>query len=42
MTVDPTDGCTFWYVNQYYKANEIGTLTNWDTRIANFKLPTCN
>ena len=42
MTVDPTDGCTFWYVNQYYKANEIGTLTNWDTRIANFKLPSCN
>jgi hypothetical protein len=41
MTVDPTDGCTFWYVNQYYKANEIGTLTNWDTRIANFKLATC-
>jgi hypothetical protein len=42
MTVDPSDGCTFWYVNQYYKANEIGTLTNWDTRIAHFKLPTCN
>jgi hypothetical protein len=42
MTVDPSDGCTFWYVNQYYEANEIGTLTNWDTRIAHFKLPTCN
>jgi hypothetical protein len=41
MTVDPVDGCTFWYVNQYYNVSEIGTAINWDTRIANFKLPTC-
>lgn len=42
MTVDPTDGCTFWYENQYYKANETGTAINWDTRISKFKLSTCN
>jgi hypothetical protein len=42
MTVDPTDGCTFWYVNQYYKVSEIGTAIDWDTRIANFKLSTCH
>ena len=42
MTVDPIDGCTFWYVNQYYKVSEIGTAIDWDTRIANFKLSTCH
>jgi hypothetical protein len=42
MTVDPTDGCTFWYVNQYYLADEIGTEINWNTRIAHFKLSSCN
>jgi hypothetical protein len=24
MTVDPVEGCTFWYVNQYYKGGEVG------------------
>ena len=41
MNLDPSDGCTFWYVNQYYQANEIGGETNWDTRIAHFKLSSC-
>ncbi|MGA2743982.1 MAG: hypothetical protein ABSE44_04735 [Candidatus Sulfotelmatobacter sp.] len=41
MTVDPVDGCTFWYVNEYFAADQIGTEVNWDTRIANFKLPSC-
>ncbi len=41
MTVDPIDGCTFWYVNQYYKVSETGSAVDWDTRIANFKLSTC-
>jgi len=36
MTVDPSDDCTFWYVNEYWP-----TITNWATRIANFKMPTC-
>jgi hypothetical protein len=42
MTVDPIDGCTFWYVNQYYKVSEIGGAIDWDTRIAHFKLSTCH
>jgi len=42
MTVDPIDGCTFWYVNQYYKTTELGGSINWDTRIGHFKLTGCN
>jgi hypothetical protein len=42
LTVDPTDNCTFWYVNRYYLANQTGNEMNWDTRIGNFKLATCN
>jgi hypothetical protein len=38
MTVDPRDGCTFWYTNQYQPAN--GTF-NWSTRIASFRFPSC-
>jgi len=38
MQVDPVDDCTFWYTQEYMKAN--GTF-NWNTRIANFKFPTC-
>jgi hypothetical protein len=36
MTVDPTDGCTFWYVNEYFAADD-----TWLTRIANFQIPGC-
>jgi hypothetical protein len=32
MTVDPTDGTTFWYSQQYFAT----TGTNWLTRIASF------
>ncbi len=42
MTVDPVDGCTFWYVNEYLTANQLGSTTDWNTRISNFKLPTCH
>jgi hypothetical protein len=38
MTVDPVDDCTFWYTNEYLKAN--GTF-NWSTRIASFVFPSC-
>jgi hypothetical protein len=38
MTVDPVDDCTFWYTNEYLKAN--GTW-NWSTRIASFTFPGC-
>jgi len=42
MTVDPVDDCTFWYVNEYLPANEIGPPPNRNTRIANFKVPPCD
>jgi len=38
LTVDPVDGCTFWYTTEYLKTS--GTF-NWSTRIASFRLPTC-
>ena len=36
MTVDPADDCTFWYVNEYFAADD-----TWVTRIANFQVPGC-
>jgi hypothetical protein len=47
MNVDPTDDCTFWYVNEYYEVGRLplpppGTTAPWQTRIASFKLPTCH
>jgi hypothetical protein len=42
MNVDPTDDCTFWYVNEYYQVNGTPADTRpWQTRIASFKLPGC-
>ncbi len=42
MNVDPTDDCTFWYVNEYYTlAGQLSSLAGWQTRIASFKLPGC-
>jgi hypothetical protein len=41
MTVDPVDNCTFWYVDEYLPANETGPPPIRNTRIANFKIPTC-
>ena len=38
MTIDPADDCTFWYTQEYIKAN--GNF-NWSTRIANFKFDSC-
>jgi hypothetical protein len=40
ITVDPVDGCTFWYVNEYFTTAQVSAFT-WRTRVANFKLPTC-
>lgn len=39
MTIDPTDDCTFFYTNEYLKAN--GTF-NWSTQIASFKFSSCS
>ena len=42
MNVDPTDDCTFWYVNEYYTlAGQISSTAGWQTRIGSFKLPGC-
>jgi len=43
MNVDPTDDCTFWYVNEYYTlAGQATSTAGWQTRIGSVKLPGCN
>ncbi len=37
MSVDPNDGCTFWYTGAYYPAT---LQTSWHTRIGTFSLLT--
>jgi hypothetical protein len=37
MAVDPLDGCTFWYTQEYMKE----TGPHWDTRIGSFRFPSC-
>jgi hypothetical protein len=37
MSVDPTDDCTLWYTNEYFKTD--GGV--WSTRVANFRFLTC-
>jgi hypothetical protein len=41
ITVDPTDDCTFWYVNEYWLANTTGLPGPWSTNISYFQLPNC-
>jgi hypothetical protein len=42
MNVDPTDDCTFWYVNEYYTAaGQASSTAGWQTRIGSFKFPGC-
>lgn len=38
MTIDPVDGCTFWYTQEYIAAS--GNF-DWDTWIGNMKFSTC-
>jgi hypothetical protein len=38
MTVDPTDGCTFWYTHEYLGVDGARV---WKTRNASFTLPGC-
>jgi hypothetical protein len=38
MTVDPLDGCTFWYASEYLPDSNPNGF-NWRTRIASFRLP---
>jgi hypothetical protein len=38
MVVDPVDGCTFWYAQEYLPASG---QWNWKTRLHSFTLPNC-
>src|SRR6059058_3755115 len=43
MNIDPTDDCTFWYVNEYYTLEgQMSSTAGWQTRIGSFKLPGCH
>ena len=39
MQVDPVDDCTFWFTEEYMATT--GSF-NWNTRIVNFKFPSCS
>jgi hypothetical protein len=38
LRIDPSDDCTFWYINEYLKSN--GAF-NWSTRVGSFKFSSC-
>ena len=38
LVIDPSDDCTFWYVNEYYPTT---ASVSWHTRIGSFKFDTC-
>jgi hypothetical protein len=38
LVVDPADGCTFWYTNEYYSAT---ASYSWKTWIGSFSFPGC-
>jgi len=40
MSIDPLDGCTFWYTTEYYETGG-GASGNWQTRIGSFSYPSC-
>jgi hypothetical protein len=40
MAVDPSDDCTFWYTQEFYKTTIPGP--NWSTRITAFKFNSCS
>jgi hypothetical protein len=39
LNIDPTDDCTFWYINEYIQTT---SLAGWQTRIGSFTLPGCS
>jgi hypothetical protein len=41
MVVDPTDDCTFWYVNQYIPKTFANDPLSFHTRVASLKFPSC-
>jgi len=40
MTVDPVDGCTFWFTSEYYPSGV--NQFDWRTRIGSFSFPSCS
>jgi hypothetical protein len=38
MSVDPSDDCSFWYVQEYGKNGG----TNWQSHVVAFKFDSCN
>ena len=40
MRVDPVDGCTFWYTQEYITTTSAGNI-NWRTRIGAFRFAGC-
>ncbi len=46
LNLDPADGCTFWYTQEYYTGSNIACGANasnacWSTRIGSFTFPSC-
>jgi hypothetical protein len=42
MTIDPVDGCTFWYTSEYTNAQPTTLKESvWQTRIGSFKFDSC-
>jgi len=41
MVIDPSDDCTFWYVNQYIPKTGPKNAITFHTRVASMKFPTC-
>ena len=39
MTLDPSDGCTFWYANEYYADTQASD--DWHTALGSVTYPTC-
>jgi hypothetical protein len=38
MSIDPSDDCSFWYVQEYGKNGG----TNWQSHVVAFKFDSCN
>ena len=41
MVIDPSDDCTFWYINQYIPKTAKKDFLTFHTRVASLKFPTC-
>jgi hypothetical protein len=41
MVIDPSDDCTFWYINQYIPKTFKDDRLTFHTRVASLKFPTC-